>query len=1242
VAFELGAELLLDRETCQTVPAQAIIVSDLGDGVFVTATVISDIVGSTRMNLFVNDADEGTSFDVTNGDKVQIEVCASTFYGYEEVFTLHYGNHNDTVTVRSHNAPPPSPNPPPPSPPPPSPPPPSLPSPNPPPIVYASEIAYEFISAYVEAPLDQSIGFVEAQFNIADGTVTNRLSIDSYLALLNETSSDLYGLFDGDTSTIVVMLPKGSYGALFSLRLKTALSITGGRILIDGFASGKIALYGSNDGGNWTRIGDLVTLVLGRNYGCGTIVDTSCEHPIFGVAPPRAHIYRFVASDVQYGLNVTLTGQTQIMSFVRATLADATEYVFPTSELTFLANVTETQSSNFDDAFDRVYSINQKISNGTNLFSITTEQPIHTVLFTIQQQSFGIDIYIDDVLVSPFTTSDMSVVGNRTTHVHQVSHFLALAGSATMGTTVAFSEFYAHYGGAREISGPYNNREILDTIDVISARVDYAYAENDQLTPNRIQNGFDGNATSGTIAQNSPTAPHQYYYTFGTEMVVTSFKIWNAHSGPIECLYYAAESGVWTPLITITPPSHTSLPVTDPSGEILEGIFSAPVLSKFFMLRVYPHRYNAGGISSNRTGFFEWEIRNADLVVSLNGLSRSSVSERSYFALTLSSDTYYVPGMPTNGSYVFTDLQIVPAILNKRLDWLFDGHLSLHPEESLQFTGTQAESIIFLMQVPKNVVPSRVSVWASGLTTATMYLSKDLPDNLSVLTAWTKIVNVTVYQGYARLLGSTPQYATIGNYTEAGAQAVDLHENNVSIVLPRSLTLAEINVQGTHTVTYGGAVSGFSEITRKVLVGPVGPSVVGNGIANIEQDERDTDQIRVDLASYFNPGGATVRYEVMVSNSALLTEVLDGSILELIKSKGVQGSATVVVKAIALEEHAQPALVLISFEYLITANTAPRLTTALPDITGYHEFNLTEYFADTEDFLSFTFEVENASYAKVTLSGTILSVDDGDDHRENGTIVTVTASDGFQNVVDAFVFTFNSVIAVDEAFAFTGAVQYWTAPATMSVRVLLTGAQGGANLMGDHRGSGGLGGYISLDLDVYKNIEYEIYVGGSGGSGGSGNRGRNGGGGGGGSGIKHPTYGFLVIAGGGGGSASNRNGGRGGIPPNFNGASAGGGAGTITRAGSAGGGRRSGTSGSGNNGGNGASEGGQIARGFGAGFGGFGGTGGGDYAGGGAGGGWFGGGGGGIEANGHGGGGGGGATLYGHVYVRGAHDTDHL
>ena len=128
--------LLLSREKCQKVPDKPIEVSDLGPGVIVTATVTSNINASSRMRLFVNQTDKGTTSDVRNGDRVQVQVCTPASDGAEEVFTLHYGNHNDSVTVRSHDAPPPSPpppSPPHPSPPPPSPPPPSPPPPTPPP-----------------------------------------------------------------------------------------------------------------------------------------------------------------------------------------------------------------------------------------------------------------------------------------------------------------------------------------------------------------------------------------------------------------------------------------------------------------------------------------------------------------------------------------------------------------------------------------------------------------------------------------------------------------------------------------------------------------------------------------------------------------------------------------------------------------------------------------------------------------------------------------------------------------------------------------------------------------------------------------------------------------------------------------------------------------------------------------------------------------------------------------------------
>jgi len=78
--FELGAHLLLSPGTCARIPDAPLQVSELGLGLMVTATLMSDIAASPRMKLFVNDIDMGTTSGVSNGDKVQIELCTPASY----------------------------------------------------------------------------------------------------------------------------------------------------------------------------------------------------------------------------------------------------------------------------------------------------------------------------------------------------------------------------------------------------------------------------------------------------------------------------------------------------------------------------------------------------------------------------------------------------------------------------------------------------------------------------------------------------------------------------------------------------------------------------------------------------------------------------------------------------------------------------------------------------------------------------------------------------------------------------------------------------------------------------------------------------------------------------------------------------------------------------------------------------------------------------------------------------------
>lgn len=138
----------------------------------------------------------------------------------------------------------------------------------------------------------------------------------------------------------------------------------------------------------------------------------------------------------------------------------------------------------------------------------------------------------------------------------------------------------------------------------------------------------------------------------------------------------------------------------------------------------------------------------------------------------------------------------------------------------------------------------------------------------------------------------------------------------------------------------------------------------------------------------------------------------------------------------------------------------------------------------------------------------------------------------------------------------------WVAPANTTVTLQVVGARGG-----DRGRSGGAGGYVTIDVEVVKDIPYQIIVGNRGSNAG----GRNAAGGSGASGFKHPTEGWYVIAGGGGGAGDEGNGGRGGIPGAWNGGggggNGGGGGASISGVGGGGGGRRNGSSGSGNNGG---------------------------------------------------------------------------
>ena len=137
------------------------------------------------------------------------------------------------------------------------------------------------------------------------------------------------------------------------------------------------------------------------------------------------------------------------------------------------------------------------------------------------------------------------------------------------------------------------------------------------------------------------------------------------------------------------------------------------------------------------------------------------------------------------------------------------------------------------------------------------------------------------------------------------------------------------------------------------------------------------------------------------------------------------GTATVTVKAVAVERNVDSWFADQTFEVTVSAG-APSLLTALPDVSGTTVIDLTQHFDDPQGAgtLTYAVTVEDPNVVNATIEGTTLHVQNGL-FREGRSLVTVTATDGYGTVSDALnasysfvAFTFNT----EYAYEFTIAV----------------------------------------------------------------------------------------------------------------------------------------------------------------------------------------------------------------------------
>jgi surface protein len=175
------------------------------------------------------------------------------------------------------------------------------------------------------------------------------------------------------------------------------------------------------------------------------------------------------------------------------------------------------------------------------------------------------------------------------------------------------------------------------------------------------------------------------------------------------------------------------------------------------------------------------------------------------------------------------------------------------------------------------------------------------------------------------------------------------------------------------------------------------------------------------VASYFNttklPASA-LRYYYSINNDALVSineADQDGGTFNIVP-RGTIGVALVTVRAVALERDVDTWVAETSFNVTIVVDDDdPTVTKAFPNVYASQVINLSNYFKDTDDDLTYTVTVSDASVVTAAITGTSLSLEDATS--ADGTAaatVTVTAHDSNAEA--------SSSITID--FAFSPAYQF--------------------------------------------------------------------------------------------------------------------------------------------------------------------------------------------------------------------------
>lgn len=309
------------------------------------------------------------------------------------------------------------------------------------------------------------------------------------------------------------------------------------------------------------------------------------------------------------------------------------------------------------------------------------------------------------------------------------------------------------------------------------------------------------------------------------------------------------------------------------------------------------------------------------------------------------------------------------------------------------------------------------------------------------------------------LIGASQVYLEAGAmYYEVGATAIDNHDGDITNKITMQGNVVNTAVPGTYVLNYAVSdyIGNVSSVTRTVTVLANAAPTVAFGM-NGNTTYAKSRSTSVTVSDNVAVVAGSLKYQWTTSTTepteaSFTTTFTNGSTIST--PAGVNGGYYLWILAKDTNNNTMIA----RSNVFNLDNTAPVIT-----MTGSTPVTKVINQAYTDAGATATDNIDGVVTSRISVTSTVNMASVGT------YTVTYNVSDNCGNVATAVVRTVNVITNIYD-YAYTGAVQTFTAPVDGSYKIELWGAQGG---------NGGNGGYTVGNINLTKNTVFYVFVGGT-------------------------------------------------------------------------------------------------------------------------------------------------------------------